>query len=67
MSNTSQNLSFNAGEAKGQTQEKTNQMMDKASNAMQSAKESCQQAGQQMMDKAQGAADSVKEATGMKK
>ncbi|KAI9152840.1 hypothetical protein LWI28_001988 [Acer negundo] len=59
--NQSQNASFQAGQAKGQTQEKTNQMMDKASDAMQSAKESCQEAGQQMKEKAQGAADAVKD------
>ncbi|KAJ4961128.1 hypothetical protein NE237_021038 [Protea cynaroides] len=45
----------------------TNQMMDKASNAAQSAKESCQEAGTQMKAKAQGAMDSAKDAMGMKK
>ncbi|GAA0161957.1 hypothetical protein LIER_18154 [Lithospermum erythrorhizon] len=34
---------FRAGETKGQVQEKTSQMIDKASNAAQSAKESTQQ------------------------
>lgn len=37
-------------------------MMDKASNAAQSTKESVQEAGQQMMAKAQGATDAVKDA-----
>lgn len=42
-------------------------MMDKASNAAQSAKESVQNAGGQMRAKAEGAAESVKDATGMNK
>ncbi|XP_073023911.1 uncharacterized protein [Primulina eburnea] len=63
----SQNMSYQAGQAKGQAQEKGNQMMDKASNAAQSAKESMQETGQQMKAKAQGAAESVKNATGMNK
>ncbi|XP_073290926.1 uncharacterized protein [Primulina huaijiensis] len=63
----SQNMSYQAGQAKGQAQEKGNQMMDKASNAAQSAKESMQETGQQIKAKAQGAADSVKNATGMNK
>ncbi|KAK9683269.1 hypothetical protein RND81_10G128000 [Saponaria officinalis] len=42
-------------------------MMDKASNAAQSAKEPCQDAGAQMQAKAQGAADAIKDATGMNK
>ncbi|XP_026379279.1 stress-induced protein KIN2-like [Papaver somniferum] len=67
MADNSQRMSYNAGEAKGQAEIKKDQMVDKASGDMQSAKESCQQAGQQMKEKAQGAADSVKEATGMKK
>ncbi|KAH7554348.1 hypothetical protein JRO89_XS12G0173300 [Xanthoceras sorbifolium] len=64
--NQSQNASFQAGQAKGQTQEKANQMMDKAGDVMQSAKESCQEAGQQMKAKAQGAADAVKDTLGNK-
>ncbi|RZC58380.1 hypothetical protein C5167_005677 [Papaver somniferum] len=67
MADHSQSMSYNAGEAKGQAEVKKDQMVDKASGAMQSAKEWCQQAGQQMKEKAQGAADTVKEATGMKK
>ncbi|KAJ0042028.1 stress-induced protein KIN2-like isoform X3 [Pistacia vera] len=63
----SQNTGFQAGQAKGQAQEKSSQMMDKANNAAQSAKESCQQAGQQMQDKAQGAADAAKNAVGINK
>uniref|UniRef100_A0A7N0T975 Stress-induced protein KIN2-like n=1 Tax=Kalanchoe fedtschenkoi TaxID=63787 RepID=A0A7N0T975_KALFE len=65
MSDNSQKTSFHAGETKGQAQEKGNQMMDKASNAANSAMQSCQEAGQQMKAKAQGAADAVKNSTGM--
>ncbi|KAI3893614.1 hypothetical protein MKX03_024131 [Papaver bracteatum] len=57
MADHSQSMSYNAGEAKGHAEK--DQMVDKASGAMQSAKESFQQA--------QGASDTVKEATGMKK
>lgn len=39
----SESASYRAGEAKGQAQEKGNQLMDKASNAAQSAKESVQE------------------------
>ncbi|RDX88761.1 hypothetical protein CR513_29583, partial [Mucuna pruriens] len=61
----SQKMSYNAGQAKGETQEKASSMMDKANNAAQSAQESLHEAGQQMKAKAQGAADAVKNATGM--
>ncbi|KAJ4842448.1 hypothetical protein Tsubulata_051384 [Turnera subulata] len=67
MSNNSQSMSFQAGEAKGQTQEKASGMMDRAADAAQSAKESVQEAGQQMMAKAQGAADAVKDAASSNK
>ncbi|KAE9615714.1 hypothetical protein Lal_00017725 [Lupinus albus] len=63
----SQKMSYQAGQAKGQTEEKANNMMDMASNAAQSAKETMQEAGQQVMATAQGAADAVKNATGMNK
>ena len=63
----SQKASYHAGEAKGQAQEKTNTMMDKAGNAAQSAKESMQTAGQTIQQKAAGAADAIKNATGMNK
>ncbi|GAB4827493.1 hypothetical protein Ancab_034377 [Ancistrocladus abbreviatus] len=63
----SQSKSFQAGEAKGQAQEKGSQLMDQASNMAQSTKESVQEAGRQMQAKAQGAAESVKNATGMNK
>jgi uncharacterized protein YjbJ (UPF0337 family) len=43
MADNSQKMSYNAGQAKGQAQEKASNMMDKASNAAQSAKESMQQ------------------------
>ncbi|KAJ8567173.1 hypothetical protein K7X08_019381 [Anisodus acutangulus] len=61
----SQNVSYQAGQAKGQAQEKGNQIMDRAGNAAQSAKETMQEVGQQVQVKAQGAADAVKNATGM--
>ncbi|KAK3413544.1 uncharacterized protein [Rutidosis leptorrhynchoides] len=67
MADNSHNMSFQAGAAKGQTQEKGGQMMDSVSNAAQSAKDTVQQAGQTVMAKAQGAADAVKNATGMNK
>ncbi|KAL1223041.1 Late embryogenesis abundant protein 7 [Cardamine amara subsp. amara] len=64
---SNQNISFQAGQAKGQTQEKASIMMDKASNAAQSAKESLQETGQQIKEKAHGASESVKNATGLNK
>ncbi|XP_071724561.1 uncharacterized protein [Rutidosis leptorrhynchoides] len=67
MADNSQKMSYNAGEAKGQAQEKANTMMDKAGNAAQSTKESMQDMGQTMKEKASNAADSVKNATGMNK
>ncbi|MCD7448742.1 hypothetical protein HAX54_045681 [Datura stramonium] len=63
----SQNLSYQAGQAKGQAQEKGNQMMDRAASAAQSAKETMQEAGQQLQAKAQEATDAVKNATGFNK
>ncbi|KAL8471895.1 hypothetical protein ACS0TY_028570 [Phlomoides rotata] len=63
----SNNMSYQAGQAKGQAQEKGSQMMEKAGNAAQSAKESMQEAGSQIQAKAQGAADAVKDASGMNK
>ena len=36
-------MSYNAGQAQGQAEEKANTMMDKASNAAQSAKETIQE------------------------
>ncbi|XP_073274766.1 stress-induced protein KIN2-like [Primulina huaijiensis] len=63
----SQKASFHAGEAKGQAQEKTNQMMDNISNKAESAKESVTETGQQMKAKAQGAVDAIKDSTGMNK
>ncbi|KAF6166340.1 hypothetical protein GIB67_015886 [Kingdonia uniflora] len=67
MTDNSQSMSMNAGEVKGQAEAKKDCMMDKASNAAQSVKESCTEAGDQMKEKAQSATDTVKEATGMKK
>ncbi|KAK9924786.1 hypothetical protein M0R45_033137 [Rubus argutus] len=63
----SQKASYNAGVAKGQTQEKASTMMDKAGNAAQSAKDTMLNAGQQVQAKAAGAAEAVKNATGMNK
>ncbi|XP_019095808.1 PREDICTED: late embryogenesis abundant protein 2-like [Camelina sativa] len=65
MSNNSQSMSFNAGQAKGQTQEKASNLVDKASNAAQSAKESLQEGGQQLKQKAQGASEAIKDKTGI--
>ncbi|XP_038876185.1 stress-induced protein KIN2-like [Benincasa hispida] len=67
MTDNSQKMSYHIGEAKGQVQEKANNIMDKASDAAQLAKESMQEAGQQIKAKAQGVADVVKDATGMNK
>ncbi|RDY02296.1 hypothetical protein CR513_14265 [Mucuna pruriens] len=63
----SQKMNYQAGQAQGQAQEQTNTLMDRASNAAQSAKETVQEAGHQVMATAQGAADAVKNATGMNK
>ncbi|GKU97474.1 hypothetical protein SLEP1_g10617 [Rubroshorea leprosula] len=60
-----QNISYEAGQAKGKTEEKACSMMDKASEVAQSAKDSIADAGGVMMAKAQGAAEAVKNATGM--
>ncbi|OIW17307.1 hypothetical protein TanjilG_22419 [Lupinus angustifolius] len=58
----SERASYNAGVAKGQTQEKASNMMEKAGNAAQSAKESCQEEkANNMMDMAGNAAQSAKE------
>ncbi|XP_024978854.1 stress-induced protein KIN2-like [Cynara cardunculus var. scolymus] len=65
--NNTQSANFQAGQAKGQAEEKGSQLMDQASNAAQSAKDSMQQAGQQLQAKAQDAAQAVKDATGMNK
>uniref|UniRef100_A0A2N9IMM5 Uncharacterized protein n=1 Tax=Fagus sylvatica TaxID=28930 RepID=A0A2N9IMM5_FAGSY len=46
----SQNTCFQAGQAKGQSQEKASTLMEKAGNTAQSAKESCLQAGKQVPD-----------------
>ncbi|KAF5748888.1 hypothetical protein HS088_TW04G00849 [Tripterygium wilfordii] len=67
MADNSQKMSYHAGEAKGKTEEKTSNLMDRAGNAAQSAKESITEAGQQVRAKAAGAADAVKDATGMNK
>ncbi|KFK37708.1 hypothetical protein AALP_AA3G018700 [Arabis alpina] len=62
-----QNLSYQAGQATGQTKEKASGMMDKAKDAAASAQDSMANAGQQIKEKAQGAADVVKDKTGMNK
>uniref|UniRef100_K7LXQ9 Pollen coat protein n=1 Tax=Glycine max TaxID=3847 RepID=K7LXQ9_SOYBN len=65
----SQNMSYNAGQAKAKLNFFMCSMIlrthAQASSAAQSAQNSMQQAGQQMQAKAQGAADAVKNATGM--
>ncbi|XP_049384513.1 stress-induced protein KIN2-like isoform X1 [Solanum stenotomum] len=63
----SQNISYQAGQAKGQAQEKSNQMMEQSSNAAPKKQCNILQAGQQIKATAQGAADAVKNATGMNK
>ncbi|XP_050380509.1 late embryogenesis abundant protein 2-like [Argentina anserina] len=63
----SQKASYQAGETKGQTQEKANTMKDKAGNVAQSTKETVQRAGQPIQQKAAGATGAVKNATGMNK
>ncbi|KAF7811219.1 stress-induced protein KIN2-like [Senna tora] len=68
MDSQSQNqMSYNAGQAKGQAEEKASSMMDQANDALQSVKESMQQSGEQIMAKAQEATDAMKNATGMNK
>ncbi|XP_038876179.1 stress-induced protein KIN2-like [Benincasa hispida] len=66
MADNSQKMNYHIEEAKGQVQKESN-IMDKASDAAQLAKESMQEAGQQIKAKAQGAADALKDATGMNK
>ncbi|XP_034889596.1 uncharacterized protein [Populus alba] len=63
MADNTQKMSFQAGEAKGQVQEKASTLMDKAGNAAQSAKESVQgeTTSPTMMDKAGNAAQYAKE------
>ncbi|XP_059452357.1 stress-induced protein KIN1-like [Corylus avellana] len=63
----SQNASYQAGQTKGQAEEKASGMMDKAGNAAQGAKQSCQESGEQMKSKAQGAVDAVKSTLGANK
>ncbi|CAN1174967.1 hypothetical protein LINPERPRIM_LOCUS10253 [Linum perenne] len=63
----SQNASYQAGQAKGQAQEKASGMMEKAGNVAQSTKETIQEAGSQMQAKAQGVAEATKESLGMNK
>ncbi|KAI3500604.1 hypothetical protein L1887_36428 [Cichorium endivia] len=65
--NNSQSAAAQAGQVKGQAEEKGSQLMDQAGAAAQSAKESVQEAGAQMQMKASEAADAVKDATGMNK
>ncbi|KAJ0099671.1 uncharacterized protein LOC116137789 [Pistacia vera] len=67
MADNTQKMSYNAGVAKGQTQEKSSGMMGKANNAAQSAKKSVLGAGEQVKVQALGAVNAVKKATGMKK
>ncbi|KAF9663923.1 hypothetical protein SADUNF_Sadunf17G0102500 [Salix dunnii] len=67
MTDNTQKMSFQAGEAKGRTEEKASTLVDKAGNAAQSAKQTVQAAGQQAMATAQGAVEGVKKATGMNK
>ncbi|XP_016172290.1 late embryogenesis abundant protein 2 [Arachis ipaensis] len=59
----SHDQSFKAGEAKGQTQEKTNQMMRNIGDKAQSAKDKTAQTAQAAKDKTQQAAQAAKERT----
>ncbi|XP_021817730.1 stress-induced protein KIN2-like [Prunus avium] len=67
MASNSEKVSFHAGEAKGQTQEKASGVMDMANNAAKSTKETLEAAGQNVQAAAVGAVDAVKNATGMNK
>ncbi|KAG6777532.1 hypothetical protein POTOM_017357 [Populus tomentosa] len=67
MADNTQKMSYQAGETKGQAQEKASNLMDGAGNAAQSAKESVEGAGQQVRAKTQEAVEGVKNATGMNK
>ncbi|GKV16882.1 hypothetical protein SLEP1_g27452 [Rubroshorea leprosula] len=60
MSST-ENASFQAGQAEGKTEEKASSMIDRAKETTQNVKESCQESGQRMMDKAGGAAQAAKD------
>ncbi|KAJ0099167.1 hypothetical protein Patl1_21559 [Pistacia atlantica] len=60
MADNKEKMCYDAGVAKGQTQEKAN-------NAVQSAKKSVLGAGEQVKVQTVGAVDAVKKATGMKK
>ncbi|PQQ00891.1 stress-induced protein KIN2 [Prunus yedoensis var. nudiflora] len=67
MADNSQKMSYHAGEAKGQAQEKASGLMGMANNAAQSTKETVQAAGQNVQAAAVGAVDAVKNATGLNK
>ncbi|XP_050380510.1 uncharacterized protein LOC126797824 [Argentina anserina] len=62
-----QKMSYDAGVAKGQTQEKASTMMDKAGGAAQAAMGTMQSAGQTVQKSAAGAVETVKKATGITK
>ncbi|WP_162000364.1 hypothetical protein, partial [Escherichia coli] len=57
----SHNQSYKAGEAKGQTEEKTNQMMDPAKETAQAARDKAAQTAQAAKDKAGQAGQAAKE------
>ncbi|XP_011011268.1 PREDICTED: late embryogenesis abundant protein 1-like [Populus euphratica] len=62
MADNTQKMSYKAGETKGQAQEKASNLMDRADNAAQSAKESVQEEkASNLMDRADNAAQSAKE------
>ena len=67
MASNSEKVSYHAGEAKGQAEEKASGFMGMANNAAQSTKETVQAAGQNVQAAAVGAVDAVKNATGMNK
>ncbi|VVB14675.1 unnamed protein product [Arabis nemorensis] len=59
--------SFQAGQAAGRAEEKSNVMLDNVKNAATGAGTAAQQAGQKISEAAVGAVNVVKEKTGMNK
>ncbi|CAN8323470.1 unnamed protein product [Cochlearia groenlandica] len=58
---------FQAGEAAGRAEEKSNVLMEKAKDSASAAQESATQNGEKISETAAGAANLVKEKTGIKK
>ncbi|XP_019084076.1 PREDICTED: stress-induced protein KIN2 [Camelina sativa] len=66
MSETNKNA-FQAGQAAGKAEEKSNVLLDKAKDAANAAGASAQQAGKNISDAAAGGVNFVKDKTGMNK